>query len=114
MEKWIVVNIKTLKEKFEGVTAESRDELGLLGMHTQMDCEWMQVVIMHPKYVEWIIETLKVTKQLQSPALVKLMADDADAFLLEDQPDNISKCAMLVFLSQKTPWNLSCSLQALF
>jgi hypothetical protein len=55
---------------------------------------------MQPKHVDWIIKTFKVNKGVPSPALVKLMGDDIDSPLLKDQSDYMSKCAMLMFLSQ--------------
>jgi hypothetical protein len=96
-EKWIEEQIEMLKEKFEDVTEESVDELGLVGRHIQMDRDWKQVVIMESKHVDHIIETLKLTKGALSSALVKLMADDIDSPLLKDQSDYMSKYAMLMF-----------------
>jgi hypothetical protein len=57
---------------------------------------------MQPKHVEQIIETFKVTKGAPSLAMVKLMADDVDSPLLQDQSDYMCKCAMLMFVSQRT------------
>ncbi len=66
---------------------ESGDKIGLAGMHTCMDQEHKQVVIMQPKHVVWIIETFKVNNGVPSPALVKLMGDDIKTSLLKDQSD---------------------------
>ncbi len=49
-----------------------------------------------------IIEAFQVTKGAPSPALVKLMGDDEDSPFLKDQTDYMSKCAVLMFLSQQT------------
>jgi hypothetical protein len=87
-----------LKDKFEEVTVESSDNLGIIGMQVCMDCEQRQVLIMQPKHVERIIETFKVTKGTLSPAMVKSMADDVDSPLLQDQSDYMSKCTMLMFV----------------
>jgi hypothetical protein len=81
---------------------ESGDELGLVGMQIGMDREQKRVIITQPKHIERIIETFQVTKGAPSPAMVKLMADDEYSPLLKDQLDYMSKCAMLMFISQRT------------
>ena len=101
-ENWIEQQIQMLKNAFQEVTVESGDEIGLVGMQIRMDRESKQVVITQPKHVERIIEKFKVTKAAPTPALGKLMADDVDSPLLEDQTDYMSKCAMLMYVSQRT------------
>jgi hypothetical protein len=101
-DKWIATQIKMLKDKFQGVTVESGDELGLVGMQIFMDREQKKVIITQPKHVEQIIETSQKTKGAPSPAMVKLMADDEDLPLIKDQCDFMSKSAMLMFISQRT------------
>jgi hypothetical protein len=81
---------------------EEEDELGLVGMHIRMDRAKKQVIITQPKHVERIIETFEVVKGAPSPALGKLMADDVDSPLLKEQAEYMSKCAMLMFISQRT------------
>ena len=92
------------------MTVESGDEIGLVGMQICMGHKLKQVVITQPKHVERIIEKFKVTKGAPMPALGKLMGDDVDSPLLDDQTDYMSKCAMLMYVSQRTyPRNSSSS-----
>ena len=91
-----------LKTAFDEITVETGEELGLVGMHISMDRAKRQVTITQPKHVERIIGTFKVVKGAPSPALGRLMADDVDSPLLKDQAEYMSKCAMLMFLSQRT------------
>jgi hypothetical protein len=91
-----------LKSKYQDITIEQGDQLGLIGMQILMEREQREVIISQPKQVARIIETFKVTKGAPSPALVKLMTDEDDSPLLTDQADYMSKCAMLMFLSQRT------------
>jgi hypothetical protein len=84
-----------LENAFEEMTVEASDELGLAGMHIRMDRERKQVVIMQPKHVERIIEKFDVSTGA-------LMGDEINSPLLTDQSDYImSKCAMLIFVSQR-------------
>jgi hypothetical protein len=83
-------------------TIELGDELGLFRMQVCMDRNQKRVILTQPKQVVRIIEAFQVTKGVPSPALVKLMGDDEDSPLLKDQTDYMSKCAMLMFLSQQT------------
>ncbi len=101
-DEWIVMQIKMLKDQFEEVTVELGDKIGLVGMQICMDHKRKEVIITQPKHVERIIDTFKVTKGAPSPAMVKLMADDVNSPMLEDQSDYTSKCAMLMFVSQRT------------
>jgi hypothetical protein len=101
-DEWIAKQVKMLKDKFQEVTVESGDELGLVGMQICMDREEKKVIITQPKHVERIIETFQVTKGAPSPVMVKRMADDEDSPLLKDQSDYMSKCAMLMFILQRT------------
>jgi hypothetical protein len=47
-----------------------------------------------------IIESFGTTKTAPSPALLKLMGDEEDSPVLENQSKYMSKCAVLMFLSQ--------------
>jgi len=91
-----------LKDAFKKVTMESDDELGLVGMQISMNRVKKQVVLTPPKHVKCIIETFQVTKGAPMPALEKLMEDELDSPLSENQSDYMSKCAMLMFVSQRT------------
>ncbi len=91
-----------LRTAFDEITVETGEELGLIGMHISMDRAKKQVTITQPKHVERIIGTFEVVKGAPSPALGRLMADDVDSPLLKDQAEYMSKCAMLMFLSQRT------------
>jgi hypothetical protein len=101
-QEWLESQVKMLKGKFEEVTMEAGDELGLIGMQIKMDREAKQVVICQPKHVDRVIEAFEVNKGAPNPALIKLLGDDPCSPLLEDQADYMSKCAMLMFLSQRT------------
>ena len=101
-DKWIAEQIEMLKTAFDEITVETGDELSLVGMHIRMDRAKKQVIITQPKHVERIIETFEVVKGAPSPALGKLMADDVDSPLLKEQAEYMSKCAMLMFISQRT------------
>jgi len=101
-DKWIKEQIEMLRTAFDEITVETGEELGLIGMHISMDRAKKQVTITQPKHVERIIGTFEVVKGAPSPALGKLMADDVDSPLLKDQAEYMSKCAMLMFLSQRT------------
>jgi hypothetical protein len=101
-DKWIEEQIKMLKDAFEEVTMESDDELGLVGMKISMNRVKKQVVITQPKHVKRIIKTFQVMKAVPMPALEKLMGDELDSPLLENQSDYMSKCAMLMFILQQT------------
>jgi len=101
-DKWIEEQIKMLKDAFDEVTVESGDELGLVGMQISMNRVKKQVVLTPPKHVKCIIETFQVTKGAPMPALEKLMEDELDSPLSENQSDYMSKCAMLMFISQRT------------
>jgi hypothetical protein len=101
-DKWIEEQIKMLKDAFKEVTVESGDELGLVRMQISMNTVKKQVVITQPKHVKCIIETFKVMKGASTPALKKLMGDELDSPLLENQSDYMSKCAMLMFILQRT------------
>ena len=71
-------------------------------MQIRMNRVKKQVVINQPKHVKCIIETFQVTKGALTPALEKLMGDELDSPLLENQSDYMSKCAMLMLVSQRT------------
>jgi hypothetical protein len=101
-DEWIQQQIAMLKSKYQEITIKQGDQLGLIGMQIVMEREQRKVIISQPKQVARIIETFKVTKGAPSPALVKLMTDEDDSPLLTDQADYMSKCAMLMFLSQRT------------
>jgi hypothetical protein len=101
-DEWIAKQVKMLKDKFQEVTVESGDELGLVGIQISMDQKDKKVIVTQPKHVERIIETFQVTKGAPSPAMVKWMADDEDSPLLKDQSDYMSKCAMLMLIPQRT------------
>jgi hypothetical protein len=101
-EKWMQKQIEMLKNKYEEVTVEISDLIGLIGMHINMDCEGKKVVITQPKHMKRVIETFRVEKGAPMPALIKLMGDELDSPLLKDQSEYMSKCAMLMFLSQRT------------
>jgi hypothetical protein len=67
-----------------------------------MDQKEKRVMLMQPKQVARIIETFQVKKGVSNPASVKLMGNEDDSHLLHNQTDYMSKCAMLMFLSQRT------------
>ncbi|MFN9981338.1 MAG: hypothetical protein ACK53Y_15540, partial [bacterium] len=81
-DEWVAKQVKMLKDKFQEVTVESGDELGLVGIQISMDQKDKKVIVTQPKHVERIIETFQVTKGAPSPAMVKWMADDEDSPLL--------------------------------
>jgi hypothetical protein len=101
-DAWIKQQIQVLQDKYEEITIEQGDQLGLIGMQVQMDRVQRKVIITQPKQVAKIIEAFELTKGAPCPALVKLMGDDEDSPLLHDQSEYMSKCAMLMFLSQRT------------
>jgi hypothetical protein len=98
-DAWIQQQIKMMKDKYDDLTIESGDELGLIGMQIQMDRVGRRVILTQPKQVAKIIETFQVTKGASSPASVKLMEDE-ELQLLPDQADYMSKVAMLMFILQ--------------
>jgi hypothetical protein len=100
-EAWINEQIEMLRTKYEDITIEKCDELGLIGMQIQMNCKERKVILTQPKQVAKIIETFQVTKGASSPASMKLMEDE-ELQLLPDQADYMSKVAMLMFISQRT------------
>jgi hypothetical protein len=55
-----------------------------------------------PKQVARVMETFQVIKGAPNPALVKLMGDDDELPLLKNQSDYMSKCAIHLFLLQRT------------
>ncbi len=89
-----------IKNKYQEITIEQGDQLGLIGMQIVMEREHCKVIISQPKQIAQIIESFKVTKGASSPALVKLMTDEDNSPLLTDQSDYMLKCAMLMFLLQ--------------
>ncbi len=101
-DAWIQKRIQMLEMQYEEVTTELGYELGLIGMHVCMDRNQKKVIITQPKQVARIIDAFQVTKGAPSPALVRLMGDDDESPLLQDQAEYMSKCAMLMFLSQRT------------
>jgi hypothetical protein len=101
-DKWIAEQIEMLKTAFDEITVEMGDELSLVGMHIRMDRTKKQMLTTQPKHMERIIETFEVVKGAPSPALGKLMADDVVSPLLKEQAEYMSKCAMLMFISQRT------------
>jgi hypothetical protein len=101
-EAWIQEQAEMLRTKYEDITIERGDELGLIGMQIQINRAEKKVILSQPKQVAKIIETFQVTKGVSSPASVKLMEDEETLPLLPDQTDYMSKVAMLTFLSQRT------------
>ncbi len=81
---------------------EAGDELGLIGMQIKMDWEAKQGMITQPKCGNQVIEAFEIIKGAPNPALIKLLADDPDSPMLEDQANYISKCVMLMLPSQHT------------
>ncbi len=49
-----------------------------------------------------IIEAFNVKTGVSNPASVKLIGDDDNSPLLQDQTEYLSKCVMLMLLSQRT------------
>jgi hypothetical protein len=90
---WIQQQIQMLQQKYEEVTTEEGDQLGIIGMQVCMDRRLKQVTITQPKQVARVIETFQVTKGAPNPALVKLMGDDEESPMLKNQSDYMSKCA---------------------
>jgi hypothetical protein len=84
------------------VTIEIGDNLGLVGMHINMNRDKKRVVLTQPKHVERIINVFKVSKGAPNPALAKLMDDGDESPTLVDQKEFMSKCAMLMYVSQWT------------
>lgn len=101
-EERIQNQIQMLKNKYEDVTIEKENELGLIGMQVVMDHQQKHIILTQPKQMARIIESFQDNRGAPNPALMKLMSDDGDDRLLQDQSDYISKCAMLMFLSQRT------------
>ncbi len=89
-DDWIQEQIQMIAKKYEEVTTELGDELGLIGMHVCMDRNRKKVVITQPKQVARIIEAFKVTKGAPNPALTRLMGDDDESPLLQDQAEYMS------------------------
>jgi hypothetical protein len=101
-EDWMRHQIQMLKNKYEEITTECGDELGLIGMQVIMNRQKKQVILTQPKQVARIIKTFQLTKGAPNPALAKLMGDDDESPKLTNQSDYMSKCAMLMFLLQCT------------
>ena len=75
-----------LKNKYEEITIEEGDELGLIGIQIKMDRENKQVQhLTQKKNIERIFATFKPIKGAPTPALTSLMGDDTDLPLLKDQ-----------------------------
>jgi hypothetical protein len=101
-DEWMKQQIQMLQNKYEEITIEHGDEIGLIGMQVKLDRQLKTVTFTQPKQVAWNIETFSVGKAAPSPALMKLMDDDEESCLLQNQSDYMSKFAMLMFLSQRT------------
>ncbi len=54
-ETWIQKQVEFLKSKYEDVTVEMGDEIGLIGMQVKMDRIDTKVILTQPKNVERII-----------------------------------------------------------
>jgi hypothetical protein len=54
--------IKMLKDKYDEITVEYGDEIGLIGMQVMVDRQLNKVILTQPKQVARIIETFQVTK----------------------------------------------------
>jgi hypothetical protein len=109
-DAWIQQQIQILWNKYDDITIKQGEQLGLIGMQVCMDQEKKKVIIMQPKQVARIFKAFQVTNGAPSPALVKLMGDEDEPPLLKSQSDYTPKCAMLMFLSQRTyPENMSSS-----
>jgi hypothetical protein len=101
-DQWIMDQIEMLRSKYDEITVETGDVIGLIGMQVTMDRARKQVELRQPKHVERIIKTFGVTKAAPSPALTSLMGDDDTSSLLKDQNKYMSLCSMLMFVSQRT------------
>jgi hypothetical protein len=91
------------------VTVKIGDELGLVGMQINIERDEKKAVLTQPKHVERIIDAFKVSKGASNPALARLMDDDDESPVLMDQNEFMSKCAMLMYVSQRT--TLKCDLR---
>jgi hypothetical protein len=101
-DNWKNQQINMLKDKYEEITVEDGDELGLIGIQIKMDRENKQVVLTQRKNIERIINTFRTTKGAPTPAMVNLMGDDDESPKLLDQREFLSKCSMLMFVLQRT------------
>jgi hypothetical protein len=101
-DTWIKEQIALLKNKYHKVTIEIGDNLGLVEMQIDMNRDKKRVFLTQPKHVEHIINAFKVSKGAPNPALAKLMDDDDESPTLADQKEFMSKCAMLMYVSQWT------------
>ena len=99
---WKKQQIDMLKNKYEEITIEEGDKLGLIGIQIKMDRENKQVHLTQKKNIERIFATFKPFKGAPTPALTSLMGDDTDSPLLKDQREFLSKCSQLAFVSQRT------------
>ena len=101
-DNWKDQQINMLKNKYEEITVEDGDELGLIGIQIKMDRENKRVILTQRKNIERIINSFKTTKGAPTPAMVNLMGDDDESPKLHDQREFLSKCSMLMFVSQRT------------
>jgi hypothetical protein len=84
-ETWIQKQVEFLKSKYEDVTVEMGDEIGLFGMQVKMDRIDKKVILTQPKNVERIITAFWVNKGAPTPALANVMGDDDTSPLLKNQ-----------------------------
>jgi hypothetical protein len=101
-EEWITAQSSMLKDKYHEITVQRGDELGLVGMQVQMNCAQKMVTITQPKNVARVIECFGITKAAPNPAMANLMGEDDESPLLQNQKEYMSKCSMLMYLSQRT------------
>jgi hypothetical protein len=100
--EWKQQQIDMLKNKYEEITVEEGDELGLIGIQIKMDRAKKLVHMTQKKNIERIFTTFQPTKGAPTPAMVNLMGDDPESPLLTGQREFLSKCSMLMFVSQRT------------
>jgi hypothetical protein len=101
-ETWVQKQIEFLKSKYEDVTVEMGDEIGLIGMQVKMDRIGKKVILTQPKNVERIITAFGVNKGAPTPALANVMGDDDTSPLLKNQKQFMSLNSMLMFIGQRT------------
>jgi hypothetical protein len=98
-DAWMKVQIAMLQNKYEEVTVEEGEELGLVGMHVNLNRKERKVIFTQPMHVGCIIEAFNVSKGAPNLALAKLMDDDSELPMLKDRMEFMSKYAMLMYAS---------------
>jgi hypothetical protein len=95
---------KIFEAKYEDVSVEMGDEIGLIVMQVKMDRIDMKVILTQPKNVDRIITAIGVDKgaPTPTPALANVMGDDDTSPLLQNQKQFMSLNSLLMFIGQRT------------